>query len=100
VIRLFYRAGIRHEVVTFLSFACGIGATFLIITAESLSGFVVAALLVHLKDVFDACDGALARLTGTGHRIGRFLDTIGDEWSSHSGLQQRPGAVSSVAIPC
>ncbi len=78
VIRLLYRAGIRHEIVTFLSFACGIGATFLILAAESLRGFVVAAILVHLKDVFDACDGALARLTGTGHRLGRFLDTMGD----------------------
>jgi phosphatidylglycerophosphate synthase len=78
VIRLLYRAGVRHEIATFLSIACGIGAAMLIFSAQAMSMFVSAAILVHLKDMFDACDGALARLTGTGHRLGRFLDTIGD----------------------
>jgi phosphatidylglycerophosphate synthase len=33
---------------------------------------------LRLKDLFDACDGALARLTGRGHLIGRYLDSLGD----------------------
>ena len=37
-----------------------------------------AAIALHLKDIFDACDGALARLTGRGHLIGRYLDSLGD----------------------
>jgi phosphatidylglycerophosphate synthase len=78
VIRLFYRIRLRHEVVTTLSILSGLAGAWAIARAQSLATFVVAAVLVHAKDVFDASDGALARLTGTGHRLGRFLDTIGD----------------------
>lgn len=78
LIRLLYRLRIRHEVVTSLSILTGLFGAWLIMYAESAGEFLFAAVMVHAKDVFDACDGALARLTGTGHRLGRFLDTIGD----------------------
>lgn len=78
LIRAFYRLGVRHEVVTGLSIVSGLAAAGLLVTARTPGMMVTAAVLVHLKDLFDACDGALARLTGTGHRLGRFLDTIGD----------------------
>ncbi len=78
LIRLLYRLRVRHEVVTGLSITSGLAATGLIATARTPWAIGAAAILVHLKDLFDACDGALARLTGTGHRLGRFLDTIGD----------------------
>ena len=78
VVRVFYRMRVRHEVVTFLSIGCGLIAAWMIVSADSLIEFLLVAVLVHLKDLFDACDGALARMTGTGHRLGRFLDTIGD----------------------
>lgn len=78
IIRLLYSLRIRHEAVTSASIFSGLVAAGLVIRADSTRDFVIAALLVHAKDVFDACDGALARLTGTGHRLGRFLDTIGD----------------------
>jgi phosphatidylglycerophosphate synthase len=78
LIRLLYHLRIRHEVVTALSILSGLAAAWLVVTARTPGAIASAALLVHLKDLFDACDGALARLTGTGHRLGRFLDTIGD----------------------
>jgi len=78
VIRALYRLRVRHEVATVASIAAGLAAAWMIVDARTLSGFLLAALLVHAKDLFDACDGALARLTGTGHRFGRFMDTIGD----------------------
>lgn len=78
LIRLFHHLRIRHEAVTGLSIASGLAAASLLVTARTPGMVLTAALLVHLKDLFDACDGALARLTGTGHRLGRFLDTIGD----------------------
>lgn len=78
VIRLLYRIRLRHEVVTTLSILSGLAGAWAVVRADSPGAFIVAAILVHAKDVFDACDGALARLTGTGHRLGRFLDTIGD----------------------
>ncbi len=72
VIRAFYRLHIRHEVATALSIGCGLAAAWLIVGLPASGGFVAAAVLVHLKDVFDATDGAVARMTGTGHRFGRF----------------------------
>ena len=38
----------------------------------------VSAVFLHFKDVFDACDGSLARLTDKTSRLGRFLDSLGD----------------------
>lgn len=78
VIRAFCRLGIRHEVATALSIGCGLAAAWLIARDPGGGAWLAAALLVHLKDVFDATDGAVARITGTGHRLGRFLDTVGD----------------------
>lgn len=78
IIRAFYRVGIRHEVATALSIASGLAGAWLIASLPESGRFLAAALAVHLKDVFDATDGALARLTGTGHRLGRFVDTVGD----------------------
>jgi len=78
LIRALYALGVRHEVVTGMSIASGLAAAGLIASTNSYLLLLLAALLVHGKDLFDACDGALARLTGTGHRTGRFLDTIGD----------------------
>ena len=75
---LLYALRIRHEVVTLLSLACGPAAAAILTSQSTAAALVLCAVLIHLKDVFDACDGSLARLTGTGHRIGRFLDTIGD----------------------
>ncbi|MBI5868367.1 MAG: CDP-alcohol phosphatidyltransferase family protein [candidate division Zixibacteria bacterium] len=78
LVRLLYALRIRHEVVTLLSLAFGLTAAGILGSHPSAASLVLAAILVHLKDVFDASDGSLARLTNTGHRIGRFLDTIGD----------------------
>jgi phosphatidylglycerophosphate synthase len=74
VIRLLYTLRIPHEVVTLLSISFGIISAYLFYAGA----FIWAALALHLKDIFDACDGALARLTGRGHLIGRYLDSLGD----------------------
>ncbi|MBI3872831.1 MAG: CDP-alcohol phosphatidyltransferase family protein [candidate division Zixibacteria bacterium] len=78
VVRLLLAARVRHEVVTVLSILSGLAAAWLIGATGAYATLLVAAMLVHGRDVLDACDGSLARLTGTGHRLGRFLDTIGD----------------------
>lgn len=74
VLRLLYILRIPHEVVTLLSIGLGIVSAYLFYHAELLA----AAIALHFKDVFDACDGALARLTGRGHLVGRYLDSLGD----------------------
>jgi phosphatidylserine synthase len=74
VIRLLYRLRIPHEAVTATSILFGIYSAYLFFNGMLLQ----AAVALHLKDVFDASDGALARLTGRGHLIGRYLDSLGD----------------------
>ncbi|MEW5924051.1 MAG: CDP-alcohol phosphatidyltransferase family protein [Candidatus Zixiibacteriota bacterium] len=74
VIRPLYWLRIPHEAVTLLSIFFGIGAAYLFFTGS----LIAAAVALHLKDLFDACDGAIARLTGRGHLIGRYLDSLGD----------------------
>lgn len=102
LIRAFYRLHIRHEVATALSIGCGLAGAWVIAGLPDSGRFVTAAVLVHLKDVFDATDGALARLTGTGHRFGRFLDTVGDGvtftgWIAATALVMVTAGTSPVA---
>ncbi len=74
VIRVLYWLRVPHELITLVSIFFGIGAAGLF-----YNGFLIAAAIaLHLKDIFDACDGAIARLTGRGHLIGRYLDSLGD----------------------
>ncbi len=74
VLRLLYRLRVPHEAVTLLAIAIGLLAAYLF-----YNGYLIAAAVaLHFKDIFDACDGALARLTGRGHLIGRYLDSVGD----------------------
>lgn len=74
VLQLLYRLRIPHELVTLASIVCGAASALLFYRGHLLP----AAIFLHFKDVFDACDGALARLTGRGHLIGRYLDSLGD----------------------
>ncbi len=74
VLRLLYWLRIPHELVTLASIGSGLVAALMFYQGR----LIPAAILLHLKDVLDACDGGLARLTGRGHLIGRYLDSLGD----------------------
>jgi phosphatidylglycerophosphate synthase len=74
VLRLLYRLRIPHEAVTLVAIGFGLASAYLF-----YHGYMIAAAVtLHFKDIFDACDGALARMTGRGHLIGRYLDSVGD----------------------
>jgi phosphatidylglycerophosphate synthase len=77
VIRALYHIKIRHEAVTLISFFFGVAAGIMILK-KGYFALVTAALFIHLKDLFDACDGSLARLRGQTNRIARFLDSLCD----------------------
>jgi len=77
VVRILDRLRVPHEVVTIFSIACGVVAAILFYDSR----YILAAIALHFKDIFDACDGSLARLTGRGHLIGRYLDSVGDFFS-------------------
>jgi len=74
LIRILYYLRIPHELVTLLSIIFGLLSAYFFYSGA----LIYAAVALHLKDIFDACDGALARLTGRGHLIGRYLDSLGD----------------------
>jgi len=74
VIRLLYYLRIPHEAISLLSIIFGVAAAYLFYNGS----IIAAAVMLHLKDLFDASDGAIARLTGRGHLIGRYLDSLGD----------------------
>ena len=77
VIKFLYYARVPHEAVTLSSLACGIaGGVFLL--RPGYSNLLIAALFIHAKDLLDACDGSLARLTNRSNRIARFLDSLCD----------------------
>ncbi len=77
IIKALYRIKIRHEAVTIISFLFGIAAGIMFLV-EGYVALVIAAVFIHLKDLFDACDGSLARLRGQTNRIARFLDSLCD----------------------
>jgi phosphatidylglycerophosphate synthase len=74
VLRLLYWLRVPHELVTMASIGTGLFAALMFYEGR----LIPAAISLHLKDVLDACDGGLARLTGRGHLIGRYLDSLGD----------------------
>ena len=74
VIRLLYYTRVHPHFVLFLSVLCGAISVYLL----WFDKLIAAAILLHFKDIFDASDGSLARLTGKITRIGRFLDSLGD----------------------
>lgn len=74
VLRLLYWLRIPHELVTLASIGSGLLSALMFYQGKPIP----AAVLLHIKDLFDACDGSLARLTGRGHLIGRYLDSLGD----------------------
>jgi len=73
-VRFFYYLRIPHEIITLLSIAFGFLSAWLFLNDRLIAG----AIAFHLKDIFDASDGAIARLTGREHLIGRYLDSVGD----------------------
>jgi len=58
VIRLFYGLRVPHEAVTVTAIGVGLLSARLFYEEH----LIAAAVAIHLKDIFDACDGALARL--------------------------------------
>jgi hypothetical protein len=72
-----YYTPITPNQVTIVSILSGIIAAIFYLKGTA-SAFVVAGLLVTLKDILDSTDGQLARAKQLQSRAGRFLDSIGD----------------------
>ena len=72
-----YYTPITPNQVTFVSILSGIAAALFYLKGTA-SAFVIAGLLITLKDILDSADGQLARAKQLQSRTGRFLDSIGD----------------------
>jgi len=72
-----YYTPITPNQVTIISILSGIIAALFYLKGTAIA-FVIAGLLVTLKDILDSADGQLARAKQQQSRNGRFLDSIGD----------------------
>jgi phosphatidylglycerophosphate synthase len=72
-----YYTPITPNQVTIVSVFSGIIAALFYLKGTA-SAFIVAGLLITLKDILDSADGQLARAKQQQSRTGRFLDSIGD----------------------
>ncbi len=72
-----YYTPITPNQVTIASTIAGLVAAFFYLKGTP-EAFIVAGLLVTLKDLLDSADGQLARAKQQYSRVGRFLDSIGD----------------------
>ena len=78
--RLFNHFGIHPNVVTVLSIILGIAAGIMFYY-QDFAHNLVGVLLLIWADVYDSCDGQLARMTGKKTHWGRMLDGFaGDTW--------------------
>jgi len=77
VVRVLYKTPITPNQVTIVSILSGMVAA-LFYYKGTAGAFVVAGLLITVKDILDSADGQLARAKQQQSRLGRFLDSIGD----------------------
>jgi len=74
--------GLKPNHITLMSSCCSVAAAiaFVVVAEPSLKG-VSAGILVLLSGLFDATDGAMARLYGEVSHFGAFLDSVLDRVS-------------------
>ncbi len=79
--RFFHRAGFTPLSLTFISFLFAISSAFAYYYGASiLTVYIIAPLLLIVSGLFDALDGACARLFGKVTRFGAFMDSIMDRF--------------------
>ena len=78
--RLFMSLNIHPNTVTILSIFLGIAAGIMFVYQDLLHN-IIGVLLLIWANIYDSCDGQLARMTGKKTRWGRILDGFaGDVW--------------------
>jgi phosphatidylglycerophosphate synthase len=77
IVWVIYGTSVTPNQVTIASIIAGLVAAIFYLKGTP-EAFVVAGLLVTLKDLLDSADGQLARAKHQYSRVGRFLDSIGD----------------------
>ena len=77
IVWVLYNTPVTPNQVTLASTIAGLVAAFFYLKGTP-EAFIVAGLLITLKDLLDSADGQLARAKQQYSRVGRFLDSIGD----------------------
>lgn len=77
LVKAVYRTAITPDQVTVLAILSGIAAG-VCLGVGTIGGMVGAGVLLIVYDVLDCADGQLARVKGSGSRIGRILDGSAD----------------------
>lgn len=78
--RFFNKLNVHPNVVTIISIFLGIGAAYCFYF-NNLKINILGILLLIWANIYDSCDGQMARMTGKKTRLGRVLDGFaGDVW--------------------
>lgn len=73
-----YNMGLTADLVTLLNFLFGMTAIFFILYFENYIGFVIAAILITIRNIGDTIDGKITRGSGIKSTYGGFMDIISD----------------------
>ncbi len=77
IVWMVHRTPVTPNQVTLVSIVSGLVAAYFY-GKETPDAWIVAGLLMTVKDILDSADGQLARAKQLQSRTGRFLDSIGD----------------------
>jgi len=77
IVRVLYYTTVTPNQVTIASTIAGLCAAVAYLPGTPIA-YVIAGILVTVKDLLDSADGQLARAKNVHSRTGRFLDSIGD----------------------
>ena len=77
IVKAIYKTFLTPIHISFIVLVTGLAGALFIYNGDWLN-LVIGAMLIQLKNIFDAVDGSLARARNTPSRIGRFLDSVVD----------------------
>ena len=78
VAKFFYDIGFTANLMTLMTFVVAMSSILVLLFVRSYTGFVIAAILIFLRNIGDMADGKIARGSNSKSAIGGFSDLISD----------------------
>ncbi|MCK9596964.1 CDP-alcohol phosphatidyltransferase family protein [Candidatus Pacearchaeota archaeon] len=99
IAKIAYDIGFSADIVTLLNFILGMSAIAIMLFFRSYNSFVIAAILIILRNIGDTIDGKIARGSGIKSSYGGFSDIVSDWIFFHPALFIAIGLITNhVAI--
>jgi len=78
VAKFMYNLGFSANLVTLITFTLAISSLAVLFFMRNYTGFIIAAILITLRNLGDTVDGKIARGSGTTSPVGGFSDAVSD----------------------